>query len=71
MRVRHMSGVQVFPNESGTITIMQDGVYLNAMSYVVVRPEQVETLIRWLHEVKAEMEAGKAVAKGDELLTSP
>ena len=70
MRVRHMSGVQVFPNDSGTITIMQDGVYLNATSYVVVRPEQVDTLIRWLQELKAEMETRGPVAKDDGLLTS-
>ena len=69
MRVRHMNGVQVFPNESGTITIMQDGVYSCAMSSVVVRAEQVDTLIRWLRDVKAELEAA-AVAKDDELLRS-
>ena len=71
MRVRYMDAVQVFPNESGTITIMQDGPHLCATSYVVVRPEQVETLVRWLREVKAELAPAEPVAKDDGLLTSP
>ena len=66
--MRFLNAVQVFPNASGTITIMQDGIHLCAMSHVVVRPEQVETLIRWLREVKAELEAREAITKGDELL---
>jgi hypothetical protein len=66
-----MDTVQVFPNESGTITIMQDGPHLCATSYVIVRPEQVETLVRWLREVKAEMQPGTPIAKDDVLLTGP
>jgi hypothetical protein len=49
-------GFEVFPNTNGTITIQQEGLMGCAPSTVAVHPADVDTLISFLHQAKAELE---------------
>ncbi len=56
---RRMEKIEVFVNDSGTITIMQrDDGYDPA---IAIHPEQVPVLIKWLNECIEECKRSEAI----------
>jgi len=59
-------GLEVFQNEWGTITIKQEDALGNEPALVIVSPERVDQLIRFLSAVKEEIMTQRAdAAAGD------
>jgi len=54
---RAMDAVEVYVNKEGSITIKQDSAMKQETDYVTLHPTQVETVIGWLREAKAEADA--------------
>lgn len=56
-------GVEVFQNKSGTITIQQENPHDTDPSLVVISPEKVDLVIRWLQAVRDQVLADRAAAE--------
>ena len=57
---KQMMAVEVRTTTEGTIEIAQDGG-IQDEQYVIIYPDQVDALIRWLAEAKDEALGGKSV----------
>ncbi len=51
---RRMESLEVFMNKSNTVSIQQDRDR-DDPAIVTIHPDQVDTLIKWLQEVRAEI----------------
>jgi hypothetical protein len=53
---RRMESLEVFVNKNNTISIQQDREHEREdPAIVTIHPDQVETLVKWLQAVKAEI----------------
>lgn len=59
-------GLEVFQNQWGTISIKQEDAYGNEPSVIIVSPERVDYLIRFLQAVKEEIMTERADAAAGE-----
>lgn len=52
---RAMDAIEVYCSEAGMVVIKQDSAMVQDTSFVAIHPDQIETVIRWLQEAKAEL----------------
>ena len=52
---RAMDAIEVYCSEAGMVVIKQDSAMIQDTSYVSIHPDQIETVIRWLREARAEL----------------
>jgi len=52
---RAMDALEVYCSEGGMVVIKQDSAAIQETSYVFIHPDQIETLIHWLQEARAEL----------------
>jgi hypothetical protein len=62
---KHMLEVRVMTTHDGTVDIIQEVQGMDD-SYVRLQPEQLDTVIGWLKEAKAELAEGRSL--GDEAI---
>ena len=54
-RIEPTDGLEIFANQSGTISIKQDTA-LGEENLVIIQPAHVDLIIKWLKEVAEEIE---------------
>ena len=64
MADRSMDAVEVYVSQGHMVVIKQDSAMLQETSHITLHPDQIETVIRWLQEAKAEALELRQLAEG-------